>query len=206
MGNAKGNTRRANSANQPRASRSRPPRVPRGRFGRLLLHAGTGLEQHDEGLRCLAGGEPGGREIRHKQAISRASRMLRLVATAHGSIPRAGVARRPIRPDVLSPSPVSEPESPEGQEIQIELPPELENGIYANFALVHHTQHELTIDFCQLGVTPPQPGDSPKAKIVARIHIAPTFVMPLLQALSTNVARREDVLRQLKQGEQGGQE
>ena len=86
---------------------------------------------------------------------------------------------------------------PEGQEIQFELPSELETGIYANFALVHHTEHELTIDFCQLGVTPVQPGEAPKAKIVARIHLAPSFVMPLLQAISQNVTRREDTLRRI---------
>ena len=83
-----------------------------------------------------------------------------------------------------------------GQEIQIELPPELENGVYANFAIVHHTQHEITIDFCQLGVTPPAE-EGPKAKVVVRVHLAPTFVMPLLQAISTNVTRRDETLRSL---------
>ena len=90
----------------------------------------------------------------------------------------------------------------EGKEIQIDLPGDLESGVYANFAIVHHTQHELTIDFCQLGVTPAGPGENPKAKVVSRVHIAPTFVMPLLQAISTNVARREDRLRQAE--EEGG--
>jgi Protein of unknown function (DUF3467) len=98
-----------------------------------------------------------------------------------------------------------EPEDAARQEIQIELPPELQNGVYANFALVHHTPHELTIDFCQLGVTPPSPGENPKAKIVARVLIAPTFVMPLLQAISTNVAQREDTLRQIGDSDQNGE-
>jgi hypothetical protein len=33
------------------------------------------------------------------------------------------------------------------------------------------------------------------------VHVAPSFVMPLLQALSTNVTRREDTLRRLLEGE-----
>lgn len=33
-----------------------------------------------------------------------------------------------------------------------------ENGVYANFAVVHHTSHEITIDFCQLGTNPTDPG------------------------------------------------
>jgi Protein of unknown function (DUF3467) len=95
---------------------------------------------------------------------------------------------------------------PEGQELQIELPPELETGIYANFAIVHHTEHELTLDFCQLGVTPAPPGGAPKARVVARVHIAVSFVMPLLQAISQNVTRREDALRRmLDEGEAEGE-
>jgi hypothetical protein len=94
-------------------------------------------------------------------------------------------------------------EVPEGQNIDIDVPPELETGIYANFAVVHHTQHEVTIDFCQLGISPSaQEGQNPSARVVSRIHIAPTFVMPLLQAISTNVARREDALRRFEEGEE----
>lgn len=92
-------------------------------------------------------------------------------------------------------------EVPEGQNIDINLPPDLEQGVYANFAAVHHTPHEVTIDFCQLGTNPIQPGETPVANVVARVHIAPTFVMPLLQAISTNLAQRDDTLRQFGEGE-----
>ena len=91
-------------------------------------------------------------------------------------------------------------ETPEWQNIQIEVPPEIESGVYANWAIVHHTQHEVTIDFCQLGITPAEPGEAPTARVVSRVHIPPTFVMALLQAISTNVARREDTLRQIEEG------
>jgi hypothetical protein len=95
-------------------------------------------------------------------------------------------------------------DTPQEQQIHFTLPPEIEDGVYANFALVHHTQHEVTIDFCLLGANPPTPDQPPTAKVVARIHIAPTFVMPLLQAISTNVANREDTMRQF--GERGEHE
>ena len=35
------------------------------------------------------------------------------------------------------------------QEIQVQVPPDIAVGVYANFALVRHTEHEFTIDFCQ---------------------------------------------------------
>lgn len=99
----------------------------------------------------------------------------------------------------------SEQAEPGGQEVRVEVPPELESGVYANFALVHHTGHEVTIDFCQLGISPPEKsGENPAARVVARINVAPTFVMPLLQAISQNLAQRDDSMRKLQEGE--GQE
>lgn len=94
-------------------------------------------------------------------------------------------------------------EEPQGQQIHFDLPVELANGVYANYALVHHsTEHELTIDFCQISNIPPPPEGVTFARIVARIHIAPTFVTSLLQAISTNAFRQENALRQLEEGGQ----
>ena len=90
---------------------------------------------------------------------------------------------------------------PEGQGIGVNVPLELEDGVYSNWAVVHHTQHEVTIDFCQLGTNPVAEGP-PTAKVVSRVHIPVTFVMPLLRAISTNVAQREETLRRFfKEGE-----
>ncbi len=90
--------------------------------------------------------------------------------------------------------------APEGQGIGVNVPPELEDGVYSNWAVVHHTQHEITIDFCQLG-TNPVTEEIPTAKVVSRVHLPLTFVMPLLQAISTNMTQREETLRQFKEGE-----
>jgi len=96
-------------------------------------------------------------------------------------------------------------QEPQGQQIHFELPVELATGVYANYALVHHsTEHEITIDFCQLSNMPPTSEGGSVARIVARVHIARTFVTPLLQAISTNAFRQEDTLRNLGEGEPDG--
>jgi hypothetical protein len=82
-----------------------------------------------------------------------------------------------------------------GQGIGVNVPSELEDGVYSNWAVVHHTQYEVTIDFCQLGTNPVTEGP-PTAKVVSRVHLPLSFVMPLLQAISTNVAQQEETLRQ----------
>lgn len=94
-------------------------------------------------------------------------------------------------------------EESQDQQIHFEVPLELANGVYANYALVHHsTAHELTLDFCQISGFPPRPDGGSVARVVARIHIAPSFVTDLLQAISTNAFRQEDTLKQFKEGEQ----
>jgi hypothetical protein len=65
--------------------------------------------------------------------------------------------------------------------------------------LVHHsTEHEITLDFCQISA-PLTPGGPRVARVVARIYIAPSFVTPLLQAISANAFRQEDAFRQISE-------
>ena len=90
---------------------------------------------------------------------------------------------------------------PDKRNLEINVPLEVEDGVYANFAVVHHTQHEVTIDFCQFGTNPGPSGEPPTAKLISRIHIAPTFVGPLLQAISENAFRREDAIQKLEEGD-----
>ena len=80
---------------------------------------------------------------------------------------------------------------------------ELANGVYANYALVHHsTEHEITLDFCQINA-PLTPGGPRVARVVARVYIAPSFVTPLLQAISANAFRQEDTIRQTREEGRG---
>ena len=81
------------------------------------------------------------------------------------------------------------------QEIQIEVPPEVEVGVYANFALVAAGPHDFMIDFCQLAPLRNE-DDPPRARVVSRIRIAPSFIVPLMQALSQNSFRRDELLQQ----------
>lgn len=85
-------------------------------------------------------------------------------------------------------------DEPAGQEIQVELPPELDVGVYANFALVQSGEHDFVIDFCQL-TAPREEGDAPRARIVSRVRIAPSFVGPLLQAISQNAFNRDEAIK-----------
>jgi hypothetical protein len=96
-------------------------------------------------------------------------------------------------------------QQPQQQNAKYELPPELANGVYANFAVVHHeTEHDITIDFCQLDTIPPGAGGPRIVRVVSRIHVARSFVTPLLQAISTNAFLQEDTLRQQGEGEPNG--
>jgi uncharacterized protein DUF3467 len=92
---------------------------------------------------------------------------------------------------------------PQGQQIHFELPVELANGVFANYALVHHsTEHEITLDFCQMSA-PLTPGGPRVARVVSRVYIAPSFVTPLLQAISANAFRQEDAMRQMGEESRG---
>jgi hypothetical protein len=96
-------------------------------------------------------------------------------------------------------------EGPQEQNVGYELPPELASGVYANFAVVHHeTEHDIIIDFCQLDTIPPGPGNPRVVRVVSRVHVARSFVTPLLQAISTNAFQQEDTLRKQGEGEPSG--
>ena len=93
-------------------------------------------------------------------------------------------------------------EGPQEQNVQYQLPPELASGVYANFAVVHHeSEHDITIDFCQLDSIPPEAGGQRVIRVVSRVHVARTFITPLLQAISTNAFQQEDTLRKQEEGE-----
>lgn len=93
-------------------------------------------------------------------------------------------------------------EEPQGQEVQVELPADLEVGVYANFALVSSNAHDFIIDFCQM--RPQQSPEEPASvRVVSRVRIAPTFVGPLLQAISQNAFTRDEAVKKALE-EQGG--
>lgn len=79
---------------------------------------------------------------------------------------------------------MNEKETKDGQ-MQIELPAELAQGQYANFAIITHSSSDFVIDFARVlpGVT--------KAHVASRIILAPEHAKRLLNALQENLMRYE---------------
>jgi hypothetical protein len=69
--------------------------------------------------------------------------------------------------------------------INIELPEELEDGIYANLAMIAHSPSEFIIDFISI-----MPGMA-KAKVKSRIIVSPEHAKRLLAALEDNIEKYE---------------
>jgi hypothetical protein len=91
-------------------------------------------------------------------------------------------------------------------EFQIQVPNDLEPGVYANFLSVWHTAYEFTLDF---GVTqPPQVDpedpDGPvrvECRVVSRVKIPVTVLFDVLRALNENMTRYEQVFGEIKRPE-----
>ena len=92
-------------------------------------------------------------------------------------------------------------------EFQIQIPNELEAGVYANFLSVWHTAYEFTLDF---GVTQPPRVDHPDdpeepvqvdCRVVARVKIPVTVLFDVLRALNENMTRYEQVFGEIRRPE-----
>ena len=71
------------------------------------------------------------------------------------------------------------------QQLQIELKPEVAEGIYSNLAIITHSSSEVITDFVQM-----MPG-LPKAQVKSRIIMAPEHAKRLLFALQDNIQKYE---------------
>ncbi|HXA02409.1 MAG TPA: DUF3467 domain-containing protein [Cytophagaceae bacterium] len=80
-------------------------------------------------------------------------------------------------------------------QINIELTEEIAEGVYANLAMIAHSNSEFVIDFIRL-----MPG-VPKAKVKARIVITPEHAKRLLAALKDNINKYEEIFGDIKQNE-----
>ena len=74
-------------------------------------------------------------------------------------------------------------EPPEGQQIDIRLPPELEGGTWANFAVISHSMHEFTLDFVRMNFDGSVPASG---VVVQRINMSPLLAQQLIDALQQN--------------------
>ena len=67
--------------------------------------------------------------------------------------------------------------------LQLELPQNVAQGEYANFAIITHSSSDFIVDFARV-----LPG-LPKAQIKSRVILAPEHAKRLLGALQENIMR-----------------
>ena len=70
-------------------------------------------------------------------------------------------------------------------QLNIELPEEIAEGIYANLAIISHSHSEFVVDFIRM-----MP-NVPKAKVIARVILTPQHAKRLMRALSENIKKFE---------------
>ena len=71
------------------------------------------------------------------------------------------------------------------QGLQLELPQDVAQGEYANFAIITHSSSDFIIDFARV-----LPGVA-KAQVKSRVILAPEHAKRLLGALQENIMRYE---------------
>ena len=76
---------------------------------------------------------------------------------------------------------------PQPQQMDIELPEEIADGIYSNLAIIGHSNQEFVVDFVKV-----MPG-IPKAKVKSRIILTPQHAKRLVKALAENVRKFEQM-------------
>ncbi len=81
---------------------------------------------------------------------------------------------------------MTEPHEPQHIQLNIRLPEDQAGGVWANFAGVHHSEHEFTIDFVRLDYSSISEEGQMQGVVVARVGVSPLFVRQLIQALEDN--------------------
>lgn len=76
-------------------------------------------------------------------------------------------------------------QKPQGNQLQLDLSPEVAKGVYSNFQIISHSPTEFIVDFAMM-----MPG-MPKASVGTRVVLAPQHAKRLLMALQENVLRYE---------------
>lgn len=82
--------------------------------------------------------------------------------------------------------------------LEIELSPEVAEGVYSNLAIIAHSSSEFIIDFARI-----MPGVN-KANVKSRIILTPEHAKRLLYALQDNIARYESQNSKITLNGQGG--
>ena len=79
--------------------------------------------------------------------------------------------------------------------LQIDVPPEIAPGRYANVSMINHTETEFVLDFIFI-----QP-QAPKAQVGNRVILSPKNAKRLLMVLSQNLKKYEDRFGEVEAGD-----
>jgi len=82
----------------------------------------------------------------------------------------------------------------EAAPMQVQFPPEVQRGVYANQAYIAHTQEEFVLDF--ILATPPA------GVVNARVIVSPTHAKRLLSTLQEGIRKYEEQFGVIGQVEQ----
>lgn len=82
-------------------------------------------------------------------------------------------------------------------QFEIELTPEVAQGVYANLAIITHSSSEFILDFVRI-----LPG-IPKGGVKSRVILAPEHAKRLLGALQENIAKYENQFGAIKIPDRG---
>lgn len=91
---------------------------------------------------------------------------------------------------------MSNENSNENEGFQIELSPDVAQGVYSNLAIITHSSSEFVMDYVRI-----LPG-VPKAQVKSRVILAPEHAKRLLYALQENVAKYEKVYGTIRMPQQ----
>jgi hypothetical protein len=82
---------------------------------------------------------------------------------------------------------------------EVQVPSELEGGVYANFLSVWHSPYEFTLDFAST-----QPGREEEGgmtvpcRVGARVKVPVTVMFEILKALNGNMTKYEETFGEIK--------
>ena len=85
------------------------------------------------------------------------------------------------------------------KQLEIEVSPEVAQGIYSNLVAITHSTSEFVVDFVQM-----MPG-VPKASVKSRVILAPEHAKRLLYALQDNISKFESNVAPIQLPEQKAQ-
>jgi hypothetical protein len=82
-------------------------------------------------------------------------------------------------------------------QLNIDLPEDIAEGIYSNLAIISHSNAEFVVDFIRM-----MP-NVPKAKVKSRVILTPQHAKRLLKALNDNIKKFEGQFGIIEEEDQG---